>query len=344
MKYFDYVKSFDTERTIRIYQEVRKLKGYAMAIYKSLWEDALDKSFFHILDNFDDESGGDLEHYATKVVGTILLNKYSHEIEHEITLMNAMDQKSLKETSNNPLNIVVGNEEDKRIEDLKLCIQYLTPMFVKDYKFFLTKRPEYRKCEYNGLFEKFSADVINRTMSYFSKNYGDTMNDLDEFKKSCRYRSFSDERYKASIDENITYLGTVRGTVLYSCPIKKYSRIFYEVDLNELLWYIIEEFFISEKNSHKTKVEGEDVYCSLSGQIVMGTDELFLALENEVVGAILAKMSTLKVVHYDRGNRILLSSTREINVGLPMDFFGEEFIIEFKRVTAKKVERNENEC
>lgn len=339
MNYFKYVKSFDVNRVLRIYHEVRKLKGYAMTIYKNLWEDALDKSFFHILDNFDEESGGDLEHYATKVVGTILLNKYHHEIEHDITLENAMDQKSLNETSNNPLNVLLKGEEEKRVEDLRVCIDYLTPMFVKDYKFFLTSRSEFRKCEYTGLFEKFSADVIKRTMQYFSEKYGEAMTELDEFKKTCRYRCFPSDRYKDSLDENIEYEGMFNGTVLYSTQIKKYSRIFYKLDISELLDYVIDSFFLPESNTHKTKVEGKDVYCTLSGQIVLGVEELRETLENEIVGAILAKISSLKVVNYNRGEDIILSSTRDINVGWNFDFFGEELVIEFKRVTAKKIER-----
>lgn len=337
MDYFKYVKNLDVSRSLRIYHVVQNLKGYAITIYKNLWEDALDLAFFHILSNYDEKSGGDLEHYATKVVGTIMLGKYAHEIEHDIALDEGMNKKSVEDTSANPLNILMENEDLLQVKDLKRCKRYLLPMFVQDYKFFITLRQEYRKCSYTGIFDNFSSDVILQTIRFFSKKYGNLMLGLDKLKKTCRYRSFPSDRYQKSMDPNIEYRGMLNGTLLYEVVSKRGSKFFYMFETKKVIDDLVNNFYKNEKSEAHVKVEGVDVFCSLSGKFVIGEEALRDALENEIIGSILAKLSTFRVIRYEHGVDLLLSATKESDIRFPIDIFGCTYYIEFKRVPSKRL-------
>lgn len=337
MNYFKYVKKFDVGRSLQIYRVVQNLKGYAITIYKNLWEDALDQAFFHILSNYDEESGGDLEHYATKVVGTILLGKYAHEIEHDIALDDGMNKKSTEDTSANPLNIIMENEDFIQIQDYEKCKRYLFPLFVQDYKFFMTLRQEYRKCSYTGIFDMFSCEVILKTIKYFSGKYGKAILKLDKLRKTCRYRSFASDRYQKSMDPNIEYRGMLNGTLLYKVVSKRGSKFFYMMDTKKVIDDIVSSFYSDPKSEAHVIIENSDVYCTLSGRLVIGVDALREALENEIIGSLLAKLSTFRVIRYDRGVNLLMSATKETDVVFPIEIFGYTYYMDFRRVPSKRL-------
>lgn len=337
MNYFDYVETLNVDRALKIYQTVYGLTGYAMSIYQGYYADALDKAFFHILTNYDEESGGDLDHYATKVVNTIMLGRYNHEVTHDISLSLEMDKKSATIQKDNPLNIIAEKEEMINYTDIKRCIKHLLPNFIKDSHLFVTKKQENRKCSYEGLFSKFSSEVIWYSLNYLVQNYGDAMENLLELKKRCRYRNFTSDRYKDSIDETIEYVCTIRNTILYKSLTKRTLRILYKVNIRETLDYMIERFYNGSCKEAKTMVEGIMVYCTLSGQIVAGTEELRETLENELMGTILARVSVLKVVVYEKSESVILSSSREINNPLPIEFLDDAINIEFREIPSKRV-------
>lgn len=338
MYYFDYVKDVDASKALKIYETVNGLKGYAMSIYKSLWEDALDKAFFHILDNYD-ESSGDLEHYATKIVGTILLNKYAHEVEHETSLTTALDQKSLdEEVGKNPLDILMSKEDTTQSSDLDRCIEYLIPMFVVDYKFFKTKKSSDRKLSYNGLFQKFSERTVASAMISLVDKYGDDMEYIYELSKNCRMRSYQDDRYLKSMDTSVEYLGVFNNILLYKCLSRKVKKIFYSFNIRENVTTLIDVFYSSDNSIGKRTVGNVEVYCTLSGKVVTSPEELYACIERDVVGSMLAKMSHFKVVQYEKGEKMILSSPKDTTYGLVLDIFGKEFSTDIKKIVSKRVE------
>lgn len=337
MNYFDYVDDLDKERALRIYQEVYKLANYAKKIYKGYWEDALDKAFFHILENFKDESGGDLEHYAIKVVNTICLGRYNHEIAHDTSLNMEMDKKSANVKELNPLNILTEKEEFFSYNNLKGCINYLLPKFIQDSHFFVTKRAENRKCEYKNIFSMFSSEVILASMNYLVEKYGKEMERLTQLKKKCKYRNFSEDRYKNSMDTSIEYMGMLKGVLLYKSLGKKTARCFYEVNISDAVDYLVKNVYNIEESEAKTEVEGINIYCTLSGQLVCGEVDLRKYLEKELIGTILARMSVLKAVLYERGKSIIFSSSREITNSLKIEFLNNCYYLDFKRIPSKRV-------
>lgn len=337
MYYFDYVKDVDASKALKIYETVNGLKGYAMSIYKGLWEDALDKAFFHIIDNYD-ESSGDLEHYATKIVGTILLNKYAHEVEHETSLTTALDQKSLEEVGKNPLDIIMLKEDTTQSSDLDRCMEYLIPMFVRDFKFFKTKKSSDRKLSYSGLFQKFSERTVASAMISLVDKYGEDMEYIYNLSKNCRMRSYPDDRYLKSIDSSIEYLGVFNNVLLYKCLSRKVKKLFYSFNIRENVTTLIDVFYSSEDSIGKRIIGSSEVYCTLSGKVVTSPDELYDCIERDIVGSLLAKMPHFKVVQYEKGEKLILSSPKDTSYGLVLDVFGKEFSTGIRKIVSKRVE------
>lgn len=337
MNYFDYTKNLDVERSLRIYHVVQGLSAYAKTIYKGYWSDALDKSFFHVLDNYDESSGGSLEHYAIKVVNTIMLGRFTHELAHDTSLEIEVDKKSIDVASSNPLHILIDREEEAYTNDLNACIQYLIPNFTQDYKFFMDKKPESRKCSYDKLFEKFSYTVVEKATNYLADKYGKEMEKLGEVRKTCKYRNFPKDRYLLSMETSIEYMGMFRGTLLYRSTNKRTVRHFYMLNIRKMLDYVVKRYYENEDSTSMIWIDGTGVYCTLSGQIVIGREELENILENEIIGATLARISTLKVVVYERGESIILSTAKEINLGMTINFLDGDYMLDLQRITAKRL-------
>lgn len=331
MNYFKYAKSYNGYRAMRIYQEVQNLKGYAISIYKGLWEDALDMSFFHILENFDENSGCELSHYALRVVGTILLGKYNHEIEHETSLETNLNKKSVEEDLFNPAHEILDIEEGVSV-DIQECVRYLLPMFIQDYKFFKSKKSEDRKLAYTGLFNMFSYETINESMDLMVKLYGEDMDYLYNLKRNCHYRNFSEDRYKDSMDNSIEYECFFKDVLIYKKLQVKSRKVFYLFNIKDAVDSIIQTYY---QGKCSREVGDLTVYCTLSGNLVTSTEELRVVLERELVGAVLSRFSYFKVVCYEKGKSIILSSTKELEHGFTLDIFNQDFKIPIRELVSK---------
>lgn len=327
MNYFNYALDCTPDKALRVYSVVWGLKSYARSIYRDLWEDALDMSFFHIIKNFNEESGGDLEHYATKVVGKILLNKYAHEIEHETSLQIELDNKSVEEGA---LAEVQPSISSTNVKD---CVNYLFPMFILDWVFFKTQKPEFRKLSYEGLFEKFSESTVAKSMKYLVSKYNDELEELYNLRKECHYRNFPEDRYKSDLDETVEYISTFNGVVLLKqISGTKSKKNYYDIDLVGTINDIITELYTNE-NGYARKIGSCMVYCTLSGRLVLTKEELLKALETELVGAILAR-NRVKVVAYEKGKSLLISSSKELD-DVYLTIKDLDFSIRKKRMIAK---------
>lgn len=333
-----------------IQDTVEKLKPYATTIYKSLWQDALDAAFFHIIKHFDfsisDEDTDSLEdklyRYSTRVVGTILLGKYNHEIEHEISLINGMDRESISaENRMNPLSILLDSEDEASSHDLESCIDYLTPYFILDYKFFKSQKADHRKLKYTELFEKYSTTVISQAIQFLCDNYSNIMDLLYENISNTRYRLFAKDRYKNSLDQTIRYRGFINNTIIYESNTRvKGNKSFYYFSIEETISDILSEYYSVENTAHsgKFKIHNKIAYVSLSGNIVFSVNELRDYLEYEIIGAILAKISRLRVVVYQQGKYMILSSPKNDECGLAFSMFDTSYKTYFKRMVSKRIE------
>lgn len=336
MNYFTYNESISSYEAMQIYDTIQGLRGYAAKIYKGSWEDALDSSFFHIMKNYNKESGGELEHYATRVVNTILLGKYKNEITHEVSLETGMNQASMDATYQNPMNILISDEEEVS-EDLKSCIHYLLPSFIEDYKFFKTRKSEDRKLSYNGLFNMFSSATIVQAMDYMVKNYGQAVEELLSVKRKCHFRNFSADRYKSSLDTSIEYDCTLNNVLLYKKVSGRTLKKFYFLNIRETITRLIEKFYTDD--TCKKTLDGRTFYCSLSGNIVSSIDELYDTLEKELVGTVLARSQSMKVALYERNESMIVTLSKDLDYVISLKIFDEDFPLEFKKIISKCINK-----
>ena len=335
MDYFKYARA-DSYKMVEIYRVVWSLANYAKSIYGPLYTDALDAAFFHILSHYDEI--GDLEHYATRVVGKILLNKRSHEVEDEVLLTTAMDIKSSKVTSNIPENIFVQKEEIKKTKKYKDCLNELVEKFIIDYKLFSTLRPETRKCDYDRITDRYSASVIQSAMVYLLSTYGDAMNKMFEMRKYCHIR-YQPNKYQSYFDPKVKSYGCLNNTFLYELEGKG-SRVFYRFNIKEFIDLLVSDVYFAPDSCVMVTVEGVQAFLSLSGRIVIGLEELRNVLEVEIIGWFLPRAS-YRVVSYAVGSDIILSSSRERDdTCMGIDIFGEEYFIPIRMMVSKRIKKN----
>lgn len=357
MNYFNYTTNLEVWKIQMIKDVVFSLEPYAKSIYKSVWQDAIDAAFFHILKHFDFsltpeeiESGEDLEEklsrYSTKVVGTILLNKYNHEIEHEISLINGIDRDSIHaEKHTNPLFIILSNEEEQNSQDVQSCIKYLVPYFIRDYKLFKTMKPDRRHLSYKELFDNFTYSTIIQSIEYLNNNYSDTMDRVYDLISNSRYRMFSTDRYKKNLDSSIRYRGYINNTLIYQSVSKvKGNKSFFYFDLEGIIDDIIYEYYSEPDVNGYFTVENTSGYISLSGVIVFSIEELRESLEYELIGTVLARMSHLKVVVYQKGKYLILSSPRGEECGLLCSIYDTNYRIGFRKLVSKRIQSPEEAC
>lgn len=331
MNYFDYVKVSSMEDMLKIYEIVRSLKNYAIKIYKNMWEDALDQAYFHIISHYD-ESCGELENYATRIVGTILLGRYRKEVTNDIALELALNTKQCKDSSGSPASSI--DESDGTFNE---CVEYLSSCFVLDYKFFKTLKKSYRVLDYTGIFKKFNADTIMQAIEYLKENYGSSMDKLLETSKKCTIWKFKDDRYKESLDKSISYIGMINGIMLYTRTKSAHNKLFYSFDIGENIRNILSILYPSETCTNEIRVGENTAYCSLSGVLVVGIDDLVKRLEVELVGMLLTRKANFNIIKYDKGRDVILSCVREVDYDIKISCFGIEFPLLLKKVPAKRV-------
>lgn len=329
MEYFKHSGASNVNRAFEVFEVVQGLQGYAKTIYKSRWEDVLDMAYFHILNNFDWDGDNDLLHYATKVVGTIGLNIHAHEIEHDTQLDIAMDKKSLNTQGLTPEEILLAEKEYS--DGLEDCIDYLLPSFILDYKFFKSRRTEDRILSYTGLFSKFPEVLVAKAMTELVKRYGDTLEELYSIKREANFRSFSEGRYKDSLETTLSLEGVFKGIVLFRKEGGRMTKSFYELNIKSTL----RDLFLTYYSSYAVRVvKGISVYVSLSGQLLFKEEVLLQTLEREIIGALLARNPFLKVAMYEKGKTIILTSSKELEE-LSLEIFGEPFKMPLRKLAAK---------
>ena len=309
MKYYKYIRTSDVDLTYRIHKAVQDCKPLALAKYRSNWEDALDDAYFHILEHYD-ESQGSLEHYAMRIVNTIYMNKYSREVGSETVYdIESTKYAMEKDEETNPFNNIALEEEDIEYStELKRCIRYLLPYFIKDYELFYSKDGSTRKMNYKGLLDMFPAKMILEAMDVLVQGYYEEAKYLANLSKNCHVRNFDADRYKNSMDKTLSYVGKIGDIIKCKSISKRRKKYAYVLDIEDFLEKLYEMFFSDEGIASRVIYE-DIVYCSFSGQLVCDKRELLGLLEKELIGSLLSLRTNFKVLNYVRGKELILSST-----------------------------------
>lgn len=341
MKYFLYSSGRNNSQfqLARIFNAVQKMENLAKARYGGRYQDALDAALFHIIENYDDSVGGSegLEHYAASIVNTIYRNSSKHEILSDTVLdVKSNDQAMEISEVEDPFSSIEVNEAAEFERNVSECIEALLPNFLKDYELFCGKKNAERKTNYHSVYSKFSDAVISESVKRMSKDY-DKAKYLADLGRSCRLRTFSSDRYKASLDESIQFSGFVNGIAVCTYASARVKRNVYRVHIKEFVDEVVKRFYADEDSVGYRRICGHDIYCTLSGKEVDGEYRLREAIETDTVGSLLAKVVNLRVVDYQAGKQLLVSSSKPEEYGLVFRIFGEDVVLQMTRLTVRRV-------
>lgn len=147
MKYFAraQTKKPSLSELVNARVEVDSLTGYARAIYGQSSDEALSKTFHHILDNYD-PAEGELNRYAKVVCKTVGRSAWSTAREVSVE-----DENLIKYADNST------NSHEPSVED---CLDVLAGKVFADLAFFQTGDSSLRKFKYTDIFSQFSTEVV----------------------------------------------------------------------------------------------------------------------------------------------------------------------------------------
>lgn len=343
MKYFGYSaggRNSSQYQLARIFNAVLKMENLAKARYGGRFQDALDAALFHIIENYDssmDDSDENLEHYTASIVNTIYRNNGRREVLSDTVLDIESNNQVIRDMElEDPFEGIGVNTQVEFEKDVAECIELLLPNFLKDYELFKNRRASDRKMSYRGVYNRFSDAVINESVKRMSKEY-EGAKYLSELGKSCKLRTFAPDRYKASMDEAISFNGMINGIAVCTFTSSRVKRNVYMVHINDFIDEAINRFYTGEKAVGYRKICGHDIYCTLSGKEVDGEEKLRVAIENDIVGALLAKVVSLRVVDYKPGSYLLVSSSKPEEYGLVLHVFGSDVVLQMTRLTVRRV-------
>jgi hypothetical protein len=317
------------------------MEGLAKARYGGRYQDALDAALFHIMENYspekdnsDDDEG--LERYAASVVNTIYRNAYSHEVLSDSVLdIESGNQQFIESQLSDPYEGLGESSADFE-KQVSLCINKLLPNFLKDYELFNGNKAT-RKADYSAIYKEFPDKVILEAVNRMKCDYNDVRY-LASLGRCCTLRSFTEDRYLKSMDSFIRYMGTLNGIAVCSYSSTRVKRNVYKVHLVEFVESILTGFYTCEGAIGHRRVCGSDVYCTLSGKLVVGIGELRKALYQDILGSLLARRSHIRVVVYENDTLLLVSSAKSEECGLAYSVFGTDMVLEISRLIVRRVE------
>ena len=342
MRYFMYSSGRNNSQyqLARIFNAVQKMQNLAKARYGGRYQDALDAALFHIIENYD-ESVGDsdegLEHYAAAIVNTIYRNNSRREVLSDTVLDIESNNQAIEEAeAEDPFGNIAIDDALEFERDVAECMEELLPNFLKDYELFGGKKNTERKTNYHSVYSKFSDSVISEAVKRMSADY-EKAKHLANLGRECRLRTFASDRYKASLDESIRFSGFVNGIAVCTYATSRVKRNVYRVHLGEFVDEVVKRFYTGEDAIGYRRICGHDIYCTLSGKEVDGEDKLREAIEYDAVGALLAKVVNLRVVDYQEGKQLLVSSSKPEEYGLVFHIFGADVVLQMTRLTVRRV-------
>lgn len=342
MKYFLYSAGPNRSQYTmqRIFNAVQSMKGMAISRYGGRYQDALDAAFFHVIDNYDEAfaSGEEgLEHYVASVVSKIHRGSLKREVLSDTVLDIVSDEKSVREDQMiNPYESISINAAEDFKRDVHACMDALVPNFLKDYELFNGNSSAERKANYKDIYARFPDSVIKEAVSRM-RSYYEEAKHLNSVSKQCKMRTFSVDRYKCSMDEAVKFTGYINGIAVCTYATSRVKRSVYRVLLPEFVEEVIREFYSSPTQCGYRVIHGHDIYCTLSGKLVDGIDALRESIETDILGALLARAVNLRVVDYQKGKQLLVSSAKSEEHGMIFRAFNKDVVLQLSRLVVRRV-------
>lgn len=344
IKYFKYQQKKSDLEIFEIFSVVSSLENYAKTVYsEEVVSSVLNDAFHHLIEHYNPQKGV-LSHYAKSVVKKIGLTGNKKEVANSDLTDTNLDLDSFEGYRDFYTDEDI-TEESKNIMD---CVRDIAFHFIKDYSFFNsiecinlgsvldTKLKVSRKCDYSDLLSRYSINTLIEAKDYLLKHYSSEVESLLGLSKSSSIRNLGGDRYKKSLETSLEYIDIINGILLVRTKKGSRSRLVYNLDIRKTIKTILNLFYSSSKYG-RIDIEGVVVYISLSGKIVNSVDELIGCIEDELIGSLLARNSSFKVLSYVRGKEIIFTNTKELGYDITLPLFDRDFVLELDNIVTKEV-------
>ena len=338
MEYFKYLNSNTCSPDIvyELYSAVQDCKFLALKLYGSRHEDVMDTVYEHALVHFDPIKGS-AKNYVIKLISNMGKNDYKKEVYDDTVMEVSSDNKSISDFSESKEFLEFSSDEEFNL-DTKACIKALVPMLIKDADWFLDmNNSSKRKMNYKSILNSFSISVVKQALGELFE-CKDDISYINALSKECHYRRADSDRYLKSLEKTLIYRNTINNIVVCTVNGMRKGKYVYKLDIDRVVSSFINMFY-SEQGVAYREICGLPIYCTLSGNLCYSLDTIRTALEQDMVGAILAQRTNLKVLHYEKKKEILLTSSREDEPSFILNIFKVGVTIPFEKLSLKKLKR-----
>lgn len=334
MEYFKYAIVGGTTLSAQTYTILQDYIWFAVSLYgMSNAEDAMDLTYFHVIRNYNPELG-DLQAYVLSVLTTIYKNKIK-DIPNDEVLQIELDKLDAKEDRN--AHYFNEDLDDVSRESIEECKNLILPMYIKDYKFFQTYKESDKKMDYTRVLDLYSADVMSKAILEVKEDYDSMLDGLYNRNPYCNWKRYTWDKYKEFFDPALDFICTINNIVVCSrVPGVKVdnTKRAYSLNIN----FLVNNVLNTLKGKLMKKIGELEVWSTLSGYVTYNHEELHKVVENELICKLFSKESYLKIVAYEKGKVVYITTRTELNFIISYDFMGTKIRFDFDKVGLKVVD------
>lgn len=286
-----------------IHDTIEENKRYAIVIWKSRADDALDATLHHAMKYYSWDKG-ELRNYIVSTMKNILTNSLKKESSMDDEILH-YHVDSGQEDIDSDIDIMIEESSDEVGE----CIQRFLPSIVSDYEFFLTLKKNKMQGNYSDILGDYSASTIINALNEIQRSYLPHLEQFMGYSQPLNNTLSKDSLATLSVmyPSSIELVGVLDGVAL----VKGYSpKVLQKINLTA-----IADLIVSTKyNDPNLKVNffGQDYYKSPVGGIFEGKEQLILSLKEHLL-YFLCKRMNFQVVGFDGDDCYLLGSPNEIS-------------------------------
>lgn len=336
MNYFKYVVGNNQSLATRVWLELQNWYYFAVSLYGvSNADDALEDTYVHVLKHYK-EGEGDLTSYITSVLSTIYKSKYKKEVISDEVLNIELDKKISSDEEFSSDSDFCKIEEDSINESVEDCKKLLIPMYIEDFKFLQSYKQSDKKLNYSNLRDLFSERTISKALLELKEEYDEDLSRLFNFSKVYMWKNHNNMLQDKFYDKSLSFMCTINDIVV--CKLVKRTK---GVTTKCIYKLNLESMINTVKNTYKDllmcKVGDFEVWLTLSGYITYNEDELNSRLETELLCKLMSVTSNFRIVAYEKGKVVYLSSYLELENIVSVVLLDKIIVYNLEKVVLKVV-------
>lgn len=302
MFYFDYSKGDKSASFgIAVWEILQGYKYYAIRIYKSGWEEAIEATLHHVIENYDPRKG-QLENYIISVLKTICLNRFGSNIPDENVeiKVDSKTKKGYDEGSND--YSLADKRLDNTSENIEICKRKMIPVYIKLYGSSSSKTKKGIVVELN-LNSVFTDEVISKALKDIKEDYDGILDHLASFKKENLWRrrtvvNITD--YFLSSHE-LEYV--MRDTVYLRKKENRKCNFIYRLDIEDA----INKFLVIHGSKFSAEsLDGTIVWCTIYGDFTLDIEDVRKTINAEMINYLCIKKQ-VRILGYEEGKLMYIS-------------------------------------